>query len=189
MITKKNLEEAQLAEAKIKAEYEKARLNLDAFEKYVNQINQGMWDPENNQIPSAGPFTVSQAALINVNLEEDYSYPLVFTHEAVWNLAGAQLLDLQARVKELAVELEAAKKTAKELEGEYIEEQERAAEIAANSPEVIAAKENNEAAKTRAEVEADKAEERKEMRKMLVLGLATVAGLALIIVVVAKAIK
>ena len=189
MITKKNLEEARLAEAKVKADYETARLNLDAFEKYVNEVNQGIWDPANQQVPAAGPFTVDQAKLINVNLEDDYTYPGVFTHEAVWNLAGVQLIELQVAVKELAANVEMAKTTSKDLEAEYIEEQERASEVASNSPEVIAAKENNEAAKTRAGLEADKAEERKETRKMFVMGLLGVAAVAIIIVVIAKAIK
>ena len=118
MITKKNLEEARLAEAKAKEQYETALINRDAFAKYVNEINQGVWDPANNQVPTKGPLTAAQAAMINVNLEEDYSYPAVFTYEEVWQMAGAQLEELELSLKDFAASLEMAKKTAKELEAQ-----------------------------------------------------------------------
>ncbi len=189
MITKKNLEEARLAEAKAKEQYETALINRDAFAKYVNEINQGVWDPANNQVPTKGPLTAAQAAMINVNLEEDYSYPAVFTYEEVWQMAGAQLEELELSLKDFAASLEMAKKTAKELEAEYIEDQERAAEIAANSPEVVAAKELNEAAQTKAAADADKAAERAENRKQIFTFLIGAGIVAVLVIVIAKALK
>ncbi len=189
MITQKNIDEARLVEARAKEQYGVARLNLDAFEKFIAEINSGLWDPANGQVPSTGPFTVAQAAMINVNLEEDYSYPIVFTRDEIWNIAGVELTSLQEKVKEFAENLEAAKTTSKELENEYIEEKDRAAEVAASSPAVIAAKENIEAAKIKAASDREKAEERSETRRTIFQGLLGIAVVAVIIIVVAKVLK
>jgi|GEM_PF-6862556 len=189
MITKKNLEDARIAEAKAKDLFERAQIDKIAFEKYVSEINQGIWDPQNGKVPNAGPLTAEQAKLINVNIAEDYSYPQVFTMPEVWNLAGAQMEDLRAQSQDLAASLEEAKKTAVDIEKEYIEQNERAAEVAASDPNVIAAKEVLEAAKVKAATDKEKAEERASNRKMLITGLIGAAAVALFIIIIAKAIK
>jgi len=189
MITKKNIEDARIAEAKAKDLYEKAKINLDAFEKYIGEINQGIWDAANSKVPTSGPLTVSQAKMVNVNIPEDYSYPQVFTMTEVWNLSATQLTELRESIKDLAANLEMAKGTTVELEKEYVEEMDRAAEVAASDPNVIAAKENLEAEKVKAAANSDKAAERAENRKMLFQGLIGVAAVAVFIIIIAKVIK
>lgn len=189
MITKKNLEEARLAEAKAKDAYETARVNLDAYKKFINEVNQGIWDPANDQVPTSGPFTVDQAKLMSVNLEEDYAYPQVFTNQEIWYKAAKVFEELNEKVKTLNEEYEATKKTATDIENEYIEEQERAAEVAANDPSVIAAQENIEAERLKSELEQKKMEERKENRRMIITGLIGLAVVSVFVIIMAKVLK
>ncbi len=189
MTTQRNIDEARLASADSQQNYDKCKIDLNAFEKYLQEINQRIWDASANALPKQGPLTVGQAASINIVLPDDYAYPKVFANPEIWNRAGTRHAEILADCKKFAEELSKVKSTLEEIEADYIEDLDRAKEIADKDPAVIAAKENAEAERIKAKADLEKTElenkNRRENMRMLVGGL---VGLILVIVIL-KAFK
>lgn len=193
MTTQTQLNNAKEAYSKEKQKLDACIIDRDAYQRYVDQINQGIWDPANGPIPSEGPLTKLQAAQIGVEIPGDNAMPLVFSKSEIWQLAGNQLNSLGEECLKLEESTTAAKDTYDRMTAQWNADMERARQIADQDPVVIAAKENAAAAEIKAKSDQEKREteaesSRKQMR-MMVFGLIGIAAVAVVIVVVAKVIK
>jgi len=193
MTTQKNIQEARIAAETVKTDLEKCKIDLDAFMAYVDQINAGVWDAQTNVLPQQGPLTKAQAAMINVVIPQDYSYPIVFSKPEIWQLAGQQAMDLDAKCKLLQEEFAAKQKTLEEITDQYAADMDRANEIASKDPSVIAAKNNAEATRIQAATDLAKAkmnaESRQENVRMMVGAMIGLLVVGVVVIVIAKAVK
>lgn len=193
MTTQQNINQAKEAYLKHKGELDACTLNKDAIGNYITNINAGVWDPANGQVPNQGPLTKDQAALLDLVIPSDYSMPTAFTMTEVWNRAAALLPKLEAECKILNDKTEDAHKILKDMEEQYQADLDRANQIAASDPAVIAAKENAAAAKVKADAELEKqkmADARaKENAKTMLMGAVILMGVMVFGVIIFKALR
>ena len=182
MTTQQNINDAREASLRDQAAADSCTINRDAFAKFIDQVNAALWNSAMNPTPAQGPFTVAQAAMIDVVLPADYDYPTVFNNPDIWQKASDKLIELIAECDLKVAQAAKSKTTLVGLETEYAADLARAQEIANNDPSVIAAKENAAAAAINRQTELDKKKMDQQNVKMIVFCL---AGFFIVVVLVA----
>ncbi len=186
MTTQQNINDAREVALIDQAAADSCLINRNAFDKYVEQINNNLWNTNVSPMPTAGPFTVSQAALVDVILPADYDYPLVFTYPEIWAKASAKLAELVTECESKTTAAAASKKVLTDLENQYAADIDRANELAAKDPAVIAAKENAAAAAIQRQTELDKKKIDQQNLKVIVGCVAAFFGLIILIAVITR---
>jgi len=186
MTTQQNINDAREASLRDQASADSCTLNRDAFAKYIDQVNASLWDSTVSPVPAKGPFTIDQAAMIDVVLPADYDYPTVFTNPDIWQKASDKLIALIAECDLKVAQAAKSKATLVSLETEYAADLARAQEIANNDPSVIAAKENAAAAAINRQTELDKKKMDQQNIKVIVYCMVAFFGVVLLIALVTR---
>lgn len=181
MTTQQNINAAAEVALRDKNAADTCLLNKNAFAKYIEQVNNGLWNTNINPVPSTGPFTMAQAALIQVQIPNDYDFPEVFTNYDIMQRAADKLLELSAECDQKMAAAEASAKTLADMQKQYADDLARAQELANNDPAVIAAKENAAAATIQRQTELEKKTIEQQNIKMIV---GVVVALFLVVVLV-----
>jgi hypothetical protein len=191
MITQENINQQRTIVAELAEKVTLSEANMGAFLVYLQQVAAGVWLADS--CPITGPFTVAQAALIDVVIPSDFSYPLVFCNEEIFNKASFFYENNVGTFDELKSQYLIAKKNLVDMEDTYAADMARAAAIAAQDPAVIAAKANADAAKINADAEkamqAKELANKKENRRILVTGLIGLLAVCLVVVFISKVLK
>lgn len=186
MITQQNINAAREIYLRDQQALNDCIINRDAFDKYIEQINNNLWNTTINPQPAKGPLTVAQAAMIEVVIPADYDYPEVFTYGEIWQRASDKLLVLVADCEAKTINAATSKKTLTDLENQYADDLARANEIASKDPALIAAKENAAAAAITRQTELDKKRIDQQNIKMVVGCVAAFFALIVLVAVVTR---